>query len=180
MKYNPNKHHRQSIRLKNFDYASAGVYFITICSHQKQHLFGVIDSVMILNDVGRVANDEWLETPTLRPNVSLDEFIVMPNHVHFLLCIKSRKETRKQQGACRGVLQYAPTIHSPSQTIGAIVRGYKGATTKQINILRETPRAPVWQPNYYEHIVRGEEDCNRIREYIQHNPKNWSTDEENQ
>ena len=105
MKYNPNKHHRQSIRLKNFDYASAGVYFITICSHQKQHLFGVIDSVMILNDVGRVANDEWLETPTLRPNVSLDEFIVMPNHVHFLLCIKSRKETRKQQGACRGVLQ---------------------------------------------------------------------------
>jgi putative transposase len=181
MNYNPEKHNRQSIRLKQYDYASEGMYFITICSYQKQHLFGeVVDNAMILSDMGKIVRDEWLKTPTLRPNVSLGEYVVMPNHLHLLLCIELRKETREQQGSRKGVLQYAPTIRSPSQTIGAIIRGYKGATTKQINILRETPQTPVWQPNYYEHIVRSEKDCNRIREYIQYNPQNWEIDEENQ
>jgi putative transposase len=169
MKYNPDKHHHKSIRLKHYDYASEGVYFITICSHQKQHLFGeIVDSAMKLSDIGKVAEDEWLKTPAL-----------MPNHVHLLLRIEFRKETREQQSSREGVLQYAPTIRSPSQTIGAIIRGYKGATTKQINILQKAPQTPVWQPNYYEHVVRNEKDCNRVREYIQYNPQNWETDEEN-
>jgi REP element-mobilizing transposase RayT len=126
---------------------------------------------MQINHFGHVLDEEWLRTNGLRPNVGLDEYGVMPNHFHGVLVINER----------RGVLQYAPTnvLRSPSQTIGAIIRGFKSAVTKRINQIRNTPGHPVWQRNYYEHVIRNEDGMNRIREYIIANPAKWDDDENN-
>ncbi|MDP2681641.1 MAG: transposase [Deltaproteobacteria bacterium] len=168
---NPDIHHRRSIRLKNYDYSRAGAYFVTVCVQNRECLFGDIDNgEMRLNEFGRVVENEWLKTKDIRGNVKLDYYIIMPNHFHGILVIND----------CRGVLQYAPTasrkFRSPSQTIGAIVRGFKSAITKHINETRNNPGCPVWQRNYYEHIIRNEKSMNKIREYITKNPLNWTTD----
>ncbi|MCG8607677.1 hypothetical protein MJD09_22170 [bacterium] len=97
---------------------------------------------MILNQFGEIVKYEWLQTSKIRPNVVIDDFIIMPNHLHGVVVIADR----------RGVLQYAPTesgFKSPSQTIGAIIRGFESATTKQINNYRNAPGKPVWQRNYF-------------------------------
>ena len=177
MQHNPEKHHRRSIRLKGYDYTNTGAYFITICTHQKVCLLGdIVNGEMQLNAYGRVVEFEWFKTAELRGNIVLDAFVIMPNHVHGTIII-----TR------RGVLQYAPTqyaptqsdFRSPSQTIGAIVRGFKSAATKQINETRHMPGAPIWQRNYYEHIIRNEKELNQIRKYIINNPLQWELDKEN-
>jgi len=124
-------------------------------------LGNIVNGEMRANKFGRIIETEWLKTPQIRKNVELDEYVVMPNHFHAILFIIRR-----------GVLQYAPTnkFRSPSQTIGSIVRGFKSAVTKRTNKLRNTPGIPVWQRNYYERVVRNENELNRIREYIQNNP----------
>jgi len=163
---------RRSVRLAHYDYSGEGAYFFTISVHDRACLFGeVVDGVMRLNELGQVVNAEWLRTSVLRPQVALDEFIVMPNHFHAIVTLETSR---------RGVL-HTPSekLHSPSQTLGAIVRGFKSATTKMINIMRGTPGAPVWQRNYYEHVARDESELSRIREYIGNNPAQWSLDREN-
>ena len=173
MKYDPEKHHRRSIRLKEYDYSQSGAYFITICVYNRECLFGeIVNGEMRLNEWGTIVENELLKTPELRPNVLLDEYVVMPNHIHGIVVIMDN---------CRGVLQYAPTrrFRSPSQTIGAIVRGFKSTTTKRINEMRIAPGMPVWQRNYYEHIIRNEDKLNEIREYIIGNPIKWAEDENN-
>jgi len=174
MKYDPQNHHRHSIRLKDYDYSQAGGYFITICTHNRECLLGEIENgQMMLNEYGRIVMREWSKTDKIRTDVQLDNFVVMPNHIHGIIVI------------CRGVLQYAPTEYTPSsfkppsQTIGAIVRGFKSAVAKQINRLRNTLGAPVWQRNYYEHIIRNEKELNHLREYIINNPLQWELDREN-
>ena len=124
MTFNPQIHHRRSIRLKGYDYSKTGLYFITLCVEDKQHLFGdIIDGKMILNQLGQIANDEWLNTSNIRDNISLHEFIIMPNHFHCIIEINFKKGENDQSiGAFK----------SPSQTIGSIIRGYKIATTKKI------------------------------------------------
>jgi len=191
MAYNPDKHHRRSIRLRGYDYSQPGAYFITICTHDRDCLFGdVIDGVMDLTPYGRIVSDEWHRTEMVRPNVVLDAFVVMPNHVHGIIGIVESNDERgdvSHRGDVsqrrRGVLQYAPTpttgpsgLQSPSQTVGAIVRGFKGAVTKRINHHRGTPGVPVWQRGYYEHIIRNERALNRIRRYIIENPLHWPND----
>lgn len=161
--------HRRSIRLKGYDYSQTGTYFVTVCTHNKEYLFGdIVNGEICLNKYGRTIETEWLATPNLRDNVKLDTFIVMPNHFHGIILI-----TR------RGVSQYAPTFRSPSQTVGAVVRGFKSAVTKQINKMHGALSMPVWQRNYYEHIVRNEDKLNHIREYILNNPLQWQFDREN-
>ena len=120
---------------------------------------------------------EWINTGTLRPNIELDTYVVMPNHFHGILVINDCADTIQR----RGVSQYAPTnaFRSPSQTVGAIIRGFKSAVSKQINHLRDKPGQSVWQRNYYEHIVRNEKELNSIREYIINNPMQWDLDENN-
>lgn len=187
MNYNPDKHHRRSIRLQGYDYAKPGAYFITICTQNRACLFGkIVDGEMVLNEFGMIVNNEWLRTSIIRPNIIIDEFVIMPNHLHGILVIIDDN--------CRGVLQFASamettfapttnkqnqsfTFKSPSKTIGAIIRGFKSATTKHINISRNTPGIPVWQRNYYEHIIRNDDELNRIRVYIKNNPMNWFHDE---
>ena len=166
------KNNRKSLRLKNYNYSLPGAYFVTICTyHKKGILSDIINNEIELNQFGKIIENEWMKTAQIRNNVELDEYIIMPNHFHGILFIKSR-----------GVLQYAPTtnkFHSPSQNIGSIIRGFKSATTKRINQLRNMPENPVWQRNYYEHVIRSENELNCIREYIKNNPLRWQYDKEN-
>ncbi len=183
MTYEPYVHRRRSIRVRNYDYAQAGIYFVTVCTWKQRSLFGkVLNNKMHLNDAGQIVATEWLRTPRLRPQIELDEFVVMPNHLHGILVILS--------GSRRGVLQYAPTpdatngapqqpFRSPSQTIGAIVRGFKAAVTKRINNIQDIPVRPVWQRNYYEHIICNGAELDQTRRYIRDNPAVWEQDENN-
>lgn len=128
---------------------------------------------MVLNEMGRIAYNEWLRTTNLRPNVELGKFVVMPNHFHGIIMINcagrgvlhtpSDKMFDDNLGVCNTPLQ------SPSQTVGAIVRGYKSAVSKQLGF-------SVWQRNYYEHIIRDANDHARIDDYIVSNPAQWLND----
>ena len=174
MTYNPNRHHRRSIRLQGYDYSQVGAYFVTICTYGRECLFGeVIDGEMLLNEYGRAVEQEWLKTPKIRPNVRLDKFIVMPNHLHGVIIIEHRVSNT--------INPYCdtPLLRSPSQTLGAIVRGFKGAITKYIHQSLNLPGTPIWQRNYYERILRSEDDLKQVREYIISNPAKWDLDEEN-
>ncbi len=129
MSYDPLRHHRRSIRLKNFDYSQPGLYFITLVVKNRENIFGDIKhGKMILNDFGLIAQAEWENTALIRKNVTLGSYIVMPNHFHAIIQINYRLKPQ----------EHTPNqFKSPSQTIGAIVRGYKGATTKKIRILHQ-------------------------------------------
>jgi putative transposase len=177
------KHHRpfggtqgrRSIRLRGYDYTQAGAYFVTVCAYQRQCLFGAaIEGQMALNDMGRTAQACWDEIPAHFPHVELDTFVVMPNHVHGIIVV-----TDTGRGtACR-----APTAESFGKpvpgSLSSIVRSFKSAVTRWIKQWRATPRQPVWQRNYFEHIVRNESTLDRIRDYIETNPARWALDREN-
>ncbi len=124
MNYDPKRHHRRSIRLKDYDYSQKGLYFISLCCQDRIHLFGKIrHQKMNLNSFGKIAHKEWLNSLNIRDNIDLHDFIVMPNHFHAIIEILFKKgDNEKHLGKFR----------SPSHTIGAIIRGYKIATTKQI------------------------------------------------
>ena len=206
MKDDFNQHHRKSTRLSGYDYSAAGWYFVTICVHDWEYLFGKIAAEqMVLNEFGQIVEQEWLRTPKIRLNVGLEEFVVMPNHFHGILVIEySMKNDNHDDGrgvksggrgvksgdrgvksGDRGVMHYAPTatgttqLKSPSQTLGAIVRGFKSAVTKQINEIRKTPGQPVWQRNFYDRIIRNDRELFNIRQYIINNPMKWEMDKEN-
>jgi len=168
-------HNRKSIRLKEYDYSQGGWYYITICAKDKKCAFGkVVNGKMILNEIGKIVEGEWFKTKQIRPNVDLDYYIIMPNHIHGIIIINEKSNYR------RGELQFAPTnkkFKSPSQTIGAIIRGFKSSATKRINIQCKTPNQPVWQRNYYEHIIRNDRDLYNIRQYINNNPLKWELDD---
>ena len=164
-------HHRHSIRLPEYDYSLPGAYFITIAAHKKQKLFGeVMNGEMRLNEFGGIVESEWLKTPQIRPEIELGVYVIMPNHFHAIVIIKDQ-----------GVGAYGHTplpveFASPSRTIGALIRGFKGTVTRSINLTRQTPARPVWQRNYYEHIIRNEAEYLQISEYILANPLVWTTD----
>jgi len=171
-KYNPEIHHRRSIRIKDYDYSREGLYFITICTFNHKCLFGYIDNdEMILNEFGKITCHEWLQTGEIRKNVVLQEFVIMPNHMHGILEINDSIR--------RGTMHRAPTERfgkPTSNTIPTIVRGFKSTVTKQINNIRNTPGQSVWQRSYYEHIIRNEKSYNQISEYIRYNPEKWLKD----
>jgi putative transposase len=129
---------------------------------------------MRLAEAGQVVVEEWLKTADLRSSVKLDQFTVMPNHFHGILWIEGDKG---------GTARCAPTIQQFGQAVSgslpAIIRAFKSAATNRINVLRNTPGAPVWQRNFFEHVVRNDESLNRIREYIIYNPQRWDLDREN-
>lgn len=135
------------------------------------------------NKFGNVVWEEWEKTGVLRPNVSLDAFVAMPNHVHGIIVIHDLGDGNTPiQHNIGGAQRAAPlTANLPSVkpgSLGAIVRGFKSAVTRRINILRDSPAAPVWQRNYYDHIIRDELELNIIRLYIEGNPINWKQDEQ--
>jgi REP element-mobilizing transposase RayT len=168
---NHSKRNRKSIRLQYYDYGQPGFYFITICTNKRRCLFGEVNSdTMILNHFGKIAHQNWLHTENLRDNVKLGAFVVMPNHMHAIFQIINC--ANNVVGAyCNTTLPRR--FKSPSNSVGAIVRGYKSTVTRQINEIAKEPGHKIWQRNYYEHIIRNQESLNRITEYININPKLW-------
>jgi len=197
MKYDPQRHHRRSIRLPGWDYTSAGAYFVTIVTHERMPLFGeIVDGEMRLNDAGRVAEQCWLEIPLHFPHVELDAFVIMPNHVHGILWIVEPPPTTEMAAtattavtaATVGAKNFSPLPSSPisshadaaphphgtSKTIGSVIRGFKIGVTKWFR--QNATIYTVWQRNYYEHIIRTDDALGRIRAYILNNPARWETD----
>ncbi|WP_339136862.1 MAG: transposase [Candidatus Electrothrix sp. GW3-4] len=183
MKYNPDIQHRRSIRLRGYDYSQAGAYFVTICVHHRECLFGEITNrIMRLNDAGKIAAQCWQDIPVHFSHAALDEWTVMPNHVHGIIVMA---DTAGRHTACRGTACRAPTHRAPTKeqfgkpvsgSFPTVARSFKSAVTKYINILRNTPGNKLWQPNYWEHIIRNETELHRIREYIHNNPARWRED----
>jgi REP element-mobilizing transposase RayT len=181
-------HYRRSIRLQGYDYAQTGAYFVTICTRNRECLFGkVVDGEMVLNDAGRLVQAVWDGLAGRFPTVESDQFVVMPNHLHgILVLVGAQFIAPKAPGrqTIKGAINRAPTTGQPNQgvinhapTLGEIVRVLKAATARQIRLTEHQDFR--WQRNYYEHIIRDEDSLHRIREYIVTNPLRWELDREN-
>lgn len=167
-----NQHCRRSVRLQGHDYSQSGAYFVTICAYNRECLFGGIAGNDIrLNECGAIAKGEWIKSFEIRKEIKLDEYIVMPNHIHGIVWIDNPIGANGRSPLHR-------TNMGP-KTLSSFVAGYKSTVTKQINALRRLPGVPVWQRNYYEHVIRGDTELNRIRQYIMENPLKWEFDSEN-
>ncbi|HJX30927.1 MAG TPA: transposase [Thermodesulfobacteriota bacterium] len=181
MKYIPERHHRRSIRLKDYDYSKSGAYYVTICTRNRDCILSKIDygnvgaglapalyveasgPIMRLTKAGEIAEKNWLEIPERFANVYLDEFVIMPNHIHGIIV----------SGATARV---APTV---GQIIGSFKSKCVTEYLKHIKTNNINATAKMWQRNYYEHVIRNEEELNKTKEYIKRNPYRWEEDEEN-
>ena len=168
---------RRSIRLSEYDYAQDGVYFVTICTQGRECLLGKVNEGRVeLTEYGQIVQEEWSRSTSIREELSLGEFVIMPNHVHGLLAFEGQR---------RGVQLNAPTVRhltrrhsviSPRPgTLPVLVRTYKAAVTTQCR--RAGFSDFGWQRKYYDHIVRDEDDLSRVRQYIVDNPLQWELDE---
>ena len=175
MTYNPTIHHRKSIRLQGYDYSQDGAYFITVCTHNRVPLFGeIVDGVMALNTAGQIVEKCWCAIPEHFPQVTLDEFVVMPNHVHGIITIGTTVGVNNVGANDYLPQPPRPLQHGTSRTIGSMVRGFKIGVTRWFRA--NTDIHAVWQRNYYEHIIRNEDAYLKIAEYIQTNPQRWEID----
>lgn len=186
---------RRSIRLPYYDYRQNGAYFFTICTLNRECLFGHVENdTMRLNEAGHIAHNEWLRSAEMRREIALDEFVVMPNHLHGIVFISEtggmRNDGKKAQDPATdsdGTATSARTegVHrTPLQrparaSLGTFINGYKASVTKRLTALHILSGASVWQRNYYEHIIRNDDDLDRIRHYIANNPACWKDDREN-
>ncbi len=163
---------RRSIRLPWHDYAAPCAYFVTICARHHACLFGtVVDGRLVPSEIGRIVSETWRELPRHHPRVALDTFALMPNHVHAVLLL------RRGSAAVPAVPTRRRTLASGS--LGAIIGAFKAAVTRRVRLLSGSPGAAVWQRNYFEHIIRNQEDLDEIRVYIAINPRCWDVDAEN-
>ena len=170
--YNPDIHRRRSIRLREFDYSAAGGYFVTTCVHNRECLFGeVCDDVMVLNDAGGLVESVWNDLVKRFPTIELDAFVVMPNHVHFIVNIVNAA-IKDGEGQDRAGRDRAPTLDE-------IVRVFKSISAAQVNRLLSRTGQPLWQRNYYERVIRNDSELYGFRDYIIHNPLKWPDDKEN-
>lgn len=206
MTYNPDIHHRRSVRLKEYNYSEPGAYFVTLCAFQRECLFGdTVDSEMLINPFGEIVRDCWQRIPNHFPNVDMDEFIVMPNHFHAILWITQsvgakqvspaspafESDSRSAFGGDSNQGEADVAFASPLResfslplgtfpgSLGAILQNFKSVSTRKINKLRNNSGCPVWQRNYYERVIRVEKELSAAREYIQNNPQKWDLDKNN-
>jgi REP element-mobilizing transposase RayT len=164
MAFDKTRHHRRSIRWHRWNYAGQGTYFITTCSRNREHLFGRIeDGSMILSQIGQMIENTWLNLPSRFPSVDLDEFQVMPNHFHGILALRGEDDV----------------------PLGNVMKVFKSlAFRAHYDFLKDTgtlqfTEARIWQRNYWDHVVRDEQDLQKCRNYILNNPANWQGDDEN-
>ncbi len=199
MTYDPDLHHRRSIRLNHHDYAGSGMYFVTICTHQRQFLFGnVFDDIMYANAYGHHVSVCWHALPDHFTDVVLDAFVVMPNHIHGIIGIATTPVGARHASPLRchtpptiiptpptpknptppttNSTTSPPSSNKPPPSLGILVGSFKSAVTRSINRDRGTPGGVVWQRNYYEHIIRNERALAHIRQYITQNPQRWKRD----
>lgn len=169
---------RQPIRLKGYDYSTPGAYFITICTHHMECLFGdVIDTNMVLNEAGEMVNKCWISLTDRFGNISLDQYIIMPDHFHGIIMIN---DTANNNANRRGevISPYFENIVNTGgetpplrkYTLGQMVAFFKYQSTKIINQIYEIPNYHIWHRNYYDHIIRNQNELNEIRKYIINNP----------
>jgi len=172
-------HQRRSIRFKEYDYSSEGLYFVTICCQDKICRFGkIVEGEMYLNDAGKIARDGWLDITIRFPCVILHEYIIMPNHIHSII------EISPTVGVTLAVTRNNDNVNrvgaSPTPTLGDIIGAYKSITAnaclKLYNARNET-MGRLWQRNYYEHIIRHTRSYENIARYIYDNPANWENDD---
>lgn len=194
-KFDPQKHHRRSIRLKGYDYSSEGAYYVTIVAQGRDCLFGeIVDGEMRLNEAGEMVVRWWNELPNKFPNIELGEFIVMPNHFHGIIfimpnvgadlhvCPDGEENTSIQKGEHIGSPQQAG---SPQRIpLSQMIQWFKTMTTNEyIRGVKQSNWKPfigkVWQRNYYEHIIRNERELQQKTDYILMNPSRWDEDDEN-
>jgi len=191
-KFDPQKHHRRSVRLKEFDYSSAGGYFVTSVAWRRECLFGeVVNGEMRLNRYGEIVQKWWQEISVHFANVETGAFVIMPNHVHGIIYIVERRGTGTVPDE-HGVNKISdeniklseiqgretPPLHNP--TLGQIVAYFKYPSTKEMNLLDNTGTVTkFWQRNYYEHIIRNDRDLQNKTDYINANPLLWDQDDEN-
>ncbi len=172
---NSNPFHRHSLRLKKYSYSMPGAYFITICTYRKENILGqIIDGKIKLNVLGKITVREWLKTFQIRKNIQLDEYVIMPNHFHGIIILTDCKDTMNRALANESFGKPIPG------SIPTIVRMFKSAVTREIKRLDYPFFYSIWQRNYYEHIIRNENELDCIRKYIQENPLRWQYDKENQ
>jgi REP element-mobilizing transposase RayT len=164
---------RRSTRLTRFDYRSSYAYFVTICVRDRACVFGSIASDAVsLSRRGIVARDCWLDIPNHHPHVELDAFVIMPNHMHGILLFVGDAPLDGSTPVSR------PGLAAPG-SLGAVVGSYKAAMSRTINRLRPGSGTGLWQPNYYDHVIRSDRSRDRIRDYIDSNPLRWAQDAEN-
>ena len=183
--YKPEKHNRRSIRLNNYDYSNAGAYFVTICTRERYLYFDEY------SELQRIVCDEWKTISKQFPHCETDAFVVMPNHVHGVVFIHDNpnRQSRKTVGATLavarrededGIIRATARI---APTLGQIIGAFKSrCSVRWIHYIRDhslNAVGKIWQRSYYEHVIRNENDLERIRCYIENNPLNWHNDREN-
>ncbi len=142
MNYNPKFHHRRSIRLKGYDYSTAGAYFITICTHEREQTFGdVLDRTMVLNELGHIAQLHWQKLARHYSHLIVDRSVVMPNHLHGIILLDL------------SILHERGYANDDSKSISEIIGSFKTFSARAINKIRQLNGVPVWQRNYYERII---------------------------
>jgi REP element-mobilizing transposase RayT len=161
-----NRYRRESIRRKGFDYSLPGSYYFTICTDNREHLFGkimpsfdpgnnVLSKVMVLNEAGKIVADCWKDLPDHYENIRLDAFVVMPDHVHGIIIIENPIDEKKHHG------------------LPEFIRALKSFSSRRIAKAMKTPDMKVWQTDYYERLINSHEDLEKTRNYIIQNPNNW-------
>jgi len=166
MRYDPDRHHRHSIRLRGYDYSRGGAYFITICIYDRECLLSEInEEKVILSEVGSTVEAIWCDLPKRFPFIVLDEYVLMPNHLHGIVCFVDVDRLSNEA--------------SSKITLGKVLRTFKSLSGIQANRLLERTEHPFWQRNYHDRIIRDDQELGKIRAYIRQNPQNWEIDTEN-
>lgn len=186
---------RKSIRYKNYDYSTTGYYFITICSYNKKNIFSEIiekkvndvlnEQEIILSNIGSIINEEILKSEKIRKEIRIDEFIIMPNHLHIIIEIFKSENVGANGGSPDNNGNVLPMgeCHSPLQmkpkSLSSFVSGLKSSVTKRVKEFKKNNNYVVWQRNYFDRVVRNEEELYNIRNYVRYNHYNWQCDNEN-
>jgi len=181
LKFNPEIHYRRSLRLKGYNYANCGAYFVTMCAQNRECLFGdIVAGVMQINKYGLMIQKWWMELPNKFKNVEMNTYMIMPNHLHGIISIvgadrcvcPDRKYADSNKGAHTGaplhrIVQWFKTMSTNEYLRNIYEKGWQRLNGK------------LWQRNYYDHIIRNETELDRIRQYIINNPSQWDNDENN-
>ena len=203
MPFDPQIHHRHSLRIPGYDYTREGAYFVTLVTNGRECLFGaVIDTETRLSDYGRLAAECWTMIPDHFPHVELGVFVIMPNHIHGILILNepdAADAVAATSSAGDGSATLSPPVgaqhvaplpniaslhgahrpHVVSGSLGSIIRSYKSSVTRIVRQKYDDPPQRIWQRNYYEHVIRNAMDHEHITDYILDNPLHWDRDEEN-
>jgi REP-associated tyrosine transposase len=170
-RYDPALHHRRSIRLRTYDYSQPGAYFVTVCVCERECLLGeVLNDSVILSAAGRVVAECWQWVAQRYAHIELDEWVVMPNHLHGIIVISDRPIPHTHQSS-------GTTLQRKS--LGSLIGAFKTVSTQRVNVMRNCAGQRLWQRDFYEHIIRDESELDRIRQYIADNPARWAMDREN-